>query len=101
MTDLNSVLKTNNTTGFTGYHLKMIALITMLIDHIAAVVIWRVYVASYATSNISINQEAVYSVYQMMRYIGRMAFPIYCFLLVYILLSPKYKRKYFTLFRIC
>ena len=33
--------------GFTGYHLKMIALITMCIDHIAAVLVWRLYVASY------------------------------------------------------
>ena len=32
---------------FSGYHLKMIALITMLIDHIAAVVIWRIYAESF------------------------------------------------------
>lgn len=86
-----------NAVGFTGYHLKMMALITMLIDHIAAVVIWRVYVASFSIIGgmqisdsivdklivwVAANQDAVYSVYEVMRYIGRMAFPIYCFLLV-------------------
>ena len=83
--------------GLTGYHLKMIALITMFIDHIAAVVIWRVYVASFTITGgmqlsdfigdkiivwVAQNQELVYNVYEIMRYIGRMAFPIYCFLLV-------------------
>lgn len=33
--------------SLTGYHLKLIALITMFIDHVAAVLIWRIYVASY------------------------------------------------------
>ncbi|MBQ3030386.1 MAG: conjugal transfer protein TraX [Agathobacter sp.] len=81
----------------TGYHLKMIALITMLVDHIAAVVIWRMYVASFSITGsmqlsdavgnkiivwVAQNQELVYNIYEIMRYIGRMAFPIYCFLLV-------------------
>lgn len=81
----------------TGYHLKLIALITMLIDHIAVVVIMRVYRASYRITGsmqlseefrdkvivwVSENQNLVYMVYDIMRNIGRMAFPIYCFLLV-------------------
>lgn len=96
MIDSNANIRVKSIDGLTGYHLKMIALITMLIDHIAAVLIWRVYVASYAISGrvqlatigdrvvywVAQNQEAVFNVYQMMRYIGRMAFPIYCFLLV-------------------
>lgn len=95
--------------NYTGYHLKLIALITMLIDHIAAVVIWRVYVASFAiTASMQIsdgigdkivvwvanNQDMVYSVYEMMRYIGRMAFPIYCFLLVEGFLHTRSVKKY-------
>ena len=93
----------------TGYHLKLIALITMLIDHIAAVVIWRAYVASFAITDTMVNssslgdklvfwvaqnQEAVYSIYEMMRYIGRMAFPIYCFLLVEGFLHTRSVAKY-------
>lgn len=83
--------------NLTGYHLKLIALITMLIDHIAAVVIMRVYMASYRVTGsmqlseafgdkiivwVAENQNFVYMVYNIMRDIGRMAFPIYCFLLV-------------------
>lgn len=94
---------------FTGYHLKMIALITMLIDHIAAVVIWRFYEASFQIRGgmyssefigdqlivwISRHQEAVYTIYESMRMIGRMAFPIYCFLLVEGFLHTHNVRKY-------
>lgn len=95
--------------GFTGYHLKMIALFTMLIDHIAAVVIARIYVASfYITGSMQVsdvlsdkiiiwvanNQEMVYTIYEYMRYIGRMAFPIYCFLLVEGFLHTRSIAKY-------
>ena len=93
----------------TGYHLKMIALITMCIDHIAAVLIWRVYVASYRiTASMQLsnsigdkvivwvaeNQDAVYTIYEYMRYIGRIAFPIYCFLLVEGFLHTRNVAKY-------
>lgn len=96
-------------TSFTGYHLKLIALITMLIDHVAAVVIWRVYVASFhITGSMQIsdfigdkiivwvanNQDMVYAIYEWMRYIGRMAFPIYCFLLVEGFLHTRSVAKY-------
>jgi len=99
---------------FTGYHLKMIALITMLIDHIAAVLIWRVYVASFSiTASMQLsasfgdkivvwvanNQDVIYNIYEIMRYIGRMAFPIYCFLLVEGFLHTRSVKKYaFRLF---
>lgn len=109
MLENNSFLQSIRTTGFTGYHLKMIALITMLIDHIAAVVIWRVYVASFSITDsmqlsnfigdkiiveVANNQALVYSIYEMMRYIGRMAFPIYCFLLVEGFLHTRSVKKY-------
>ena len=95
--------------SLSGYHLKMIALITMFIDHVAAVLIWRTYVASYSitasmqTSGdlvdklivwVAQNQDAVYTVYEIMRYIGRMAFPIYCFLLVEGFLHTRNVAKY-------
>ena len=109
MTDYNSSFNQQNTVGLTGYHLKMIALITMLVDHIAAVFIWRVYLASYAITGamkvsdalgdkiivwVANNQESVYKAYELMRYIGRMAFPIYCFLLVEGFLHTRSVLKY-------
>ena len=95
--------------NLTGYHLKMIALVTMFIDHVAAVLIWRIYVAAYnitagmqSSNNIvdklllwvASNQDLVYTVYEWMRYIGRMAFPIYCFLLVEGFLHTRNVAKY-------
>lgn len=103
------ISKLNIPTGFTGYHLKMIALVTMLIDHIAAVFIWQIYVASFSlTGRVQIgegigdkiifwvanHQTMVYDIYQLMRYIGRMAFPIYCFLLVEGFLHTRSVKKY-------
>lgn len=94
---------------FQGYHLKMIALVTMFIDHIAAVVIWRFYVESlHITGNmhesmlignrilvwVSNHQSLVYTIYEYMRLIGRMAFPIYCFLLVEGFLHTRSVKKY-------
>ena len=95
--------------NLTGYHLKLIALITMFIDHIAAVVIIRVFYASYrVTASMQLsenigdkiivwvaeNQNLVYAIYEWMRNIGRMAFPIYCFLLVEGFLHTRNVRKY-------
>lgn len=95
--------------GYTGYHLKFIALITMFIDHVAAVVIWRVYEASFHITGsmqlsdyigdklivwVAGNQDLIYTIYEWMRYIGRMAFPIYCFLLVEGFLHTRNVAKY-------
>lgn len=61
--------------GISGSTLKLIAVITMLIDHIGAVVLARLLLAGE-------GGETMYQVYYVMRTIGRMAFPIFCFLLV-------------------
>lgn len=63
------------TRGLSGSALKLIALVTMFVDHIAAAVIARLLVTGQGT-------ETLYQVYFAMRDIGRIAFPIYCFLLV-------------------
>ena len=53
----------------------MIALFTMLIDHVAAVLLVRILlVKGY--------DETLYNVYQVMRKIGRIAFPIFIFLMI-------------------
>ena len=56
-----------------GSALKWIALITMLIDHFAAVF----YIGSWMARQPLLS----YPVYIFLRCIGRLAFPIYCFLL--------------------
>ncbi len=60
-----------------GFTLKMIAIITMLIDHVAAVLIPREMAA-----------------YWICRSIGRLAFPIFCFLLVEGFIHTKNVKKY-------
>ena len=53
----------------TSSTLKCIAIVSMLIDHFAIAIYMNLGNPSY-------------EVYRMLRYIGRIAFPIYCFLLV-------------------
>ncbi len=78
--------------GFSGSTLKLIAVITMIIDHTAAGVLGR-YLFMSGIGSLDINNMAVidqwmdqnaalYGAYNIMRMIGRIAFPIYCFLLV-------------------
>ena len=59
-------------TGFSlsGSGLKWLAMLTMLLDHIGAVLL-KPYLADPAAA----------AVYPVLRRIGRMSFPIYCFLL--------------------
>lgn len=69
--------------GISGFTLKVIAVITMLIDHTAATILERAIYGGYANSFVTpANMEFWQKIYLDMRIIGRMAFPIYCFLLV-------------------
>lgn len=61
--------------GLSGSTLKLIAIVTMFIDHAAAAVLLRVLLSK------GVVQE-LYTAYWVMRYIGRIAFPIFCFQLV-------------------
>lgn len=68
--------------GLSGSTLKIIAMVTMLIDHIGAAVLLRYmldmqnHIADIGTYN------QLFILYRVLRGIGRIAFPIYCFLLV-------------------
>ena len=72
--------------GISGSTLKILAIIFMIIDHIGAGILQRYNIMFY------VNREsdpgwldkynAVYSVYQVFRGIGRLAFPIFVFLLI-------------------
>ena len=59
-----------------GSVLKTIALASMIIDHVAFVLS-----GIFSKTLFSIGAKS-YSAYRIMRWLGRIAFPIYCFLLV-------------------
>ena len=74
--------------------LKTIALITMFIDHFALVVLyWGILYP-----NIPIYEGTslyrVYEIYQICRFIGRIAFPIFCFQLIEGFVHTSDRKKY-------
>lgn len=67
--------------GLSQETLKLIASGTMLIDHIGATLVLSAFYAVIAAEDYAAADSWV-TVYNIMRLIGRIAFPIYCFLLV-------------------
>ena len=65
-----------------GSTLKIIAIILMVIDHIGAVVLYHGYLLPNAPIAPDSDVYKVYLFYNVLRFIGRSAFPIFCFLLV-------------------
>ncbi len=79
--------------GITGSTIKIIAIVSMLIDHIGAGILGRLVVTSgYMEVAVSGDMNAalqwmaengaLFYTYGIMRMIGRLGFPIFCFLLV-------------------
>lgn len=77
----------------TGFMLKWIAVVTMVLDHISAVFLWDwLLEAAHGTTAPGWRGEALawagahltllWQVQWLLRLIGRLAFPIFCFLLV-------------------
>ena len=69
--------KSVSTGGVSGLTLKMIAIATMLIDHIAAVVIRDMYSFVDSDGVYVFYNEFAYDVYSIMCLIGRMPFPLF------------------------
>ena len=93
--------------GISGSALKWIAVISMLIDHVACVLLGKILVNNgiYSVGDISAEYIQslmaqgsigfVYLAYQIMRrIIGRLAFPIFCFCLVEGFMRTGNKKKY-------
>ena len=74
-----------------GSALKMIALITMMIDHTAFFILGSV---PFATATLFTVGKVDVTVYYICRLIGRTAFPIYCFLLTEGFAYTKNRKKY-------
>ena len=75
--------------GFSGSTIKIIAVAAMLIDHAAATVLARYLIGGIreaadtgTTQNWLAENAMWYDIYDVMRGIGRLGFPIFCFLLV-------------------
>lgn len=79
--------------------LKLIALITMLVDHIGAAVIEVGIIGGYNAEILNISYKTALAWWYFdvaLRMIGRLAFPIYCFLLVEGFLHTSNVKKYGT-----
>ena len=79
---------------FTSSSLKLIAVITMLIDHFGATVMSQAILKLPAVKADADLYHNMLILYRLIRYIGRVAFPIYCFLLVEGFIHTHSKMKY-------
>lgn len=75
--------------GISGSTLKWIAIVTMVIDHTAAVVVKRVLLLANGCT-----YDSLLLAYTIMRGIGRIAFPLFCFLLVEGFFHTHSRKKY-------
>lgn len=76
--------------GLSAAALKWIAIVTMLLDHIGAAVLDGLFMQSRGFSS------AVFlKLYYALRVIGRLAFPIFCFLLIEGLIHTRSRWRYF------
>lgn len=75
--------------GLSQEGLKLLACITMLLDHIGAVTV----MACFETAT-GANRGMLLDLYEILRMIGRLAFPIYCFLLVEGSVHTRNPRRY-------
>ena len=95
-------MKMTKSKGISASTLKLIALITMFIDHIGAILLERGLLPIIASSVLAghsfeylpTNYETWYYINFLLRLIGRISFPIYCFLLVEGFLHTKNVKKY-------
>lgn len=101
------------TRGLSGSTLKIIAVTTMLIDHVAATVLAKILIWANREGAVFVGEGLrreggatgawlanllesgnLPGIYQWMRSIGRLAFPIFCFLLVEGFLHTRDRKKY-------
>lgn len=89
--------------GLTGSALKIIAIITMFIDHLGASLLENGMMRQVSEQSVLSADVAALHAYNkwkavdfVCRSIGRLAFPIFCFLLVEGFLHTRDKRKYFA-----
>lgn len=79
--------------GLTAFGIKIIAIITMFIDHVGAVVIQPYLNAKVDMIDYDLSQILT-KTYDVTRAVGRMAFPLFCFMLVEGFFHTRNKWKY-------
>ena len=77
---------------FSGSCLKTVAVITMLIDHIGAGIVYPMLYNGMTLFSLSFNRSVLF--YRVLRGIGRTAFPLFCFLLVEGFFHTKNRKRY-------
>ena len=86
--------------GLPGSTLKLIAIVTMFIDHVGAAIVARILLQYRADIPVVtairgvMDYHTLYVVYMTLRMIGRIAFPIFCFLLVEGFMHTRDREKY-------
>lgn len=94
---INTTFPEASSKGFSGSTLKIIAILSMLIDHIAAIILTDNILQKLALNHNDytvVAQDPVYVIMIIMRCIGRLAFPMFCFLLIEGFLHTHNKMKY-------
>lgn len=101
----NEAVKPQKEGGLTGSTLKWIAIVTMFIDHFAAAYLTRILIdRGYYDIMLGSDQDAMIAFSQanavlilvmtLLRCVGRIAFPIFCFLLVEGFMHTSNVKKY-------
>ena len=86
------MLRPENRSPFLSHEkLKLIACVTMLLDHLGTTVVKALYIRLASTG---IFSAELHYLHNILRTVGRMAFPIYCFLLVEGACHTRNSRKY-------
>ncbi len=80
--------------GLSGNALKIIAIICMTIDHLGAFFVLPLFLSIYGTD---IDYNILNNIVMSMRIVGRLAFPIFCFLTVQGFLYTKNLKNYIAL----
>jgi len=97
---MSEEFKIKKTRGITGTTLKIIAIVTMLIDHVGAAIIEKIInfenlsTDALMSGNVNSNILNLFYTDSVLRLIGRIAFPIFCFLLVEGFLHTRDIKKY-------
>lgn len=93
----------------TSFHLKVIAIISMLIDHFAYIPFSSILSEAYSVKEgtaayaefkqelllwVAKNETILWTISDVMHWIGRLAFPLFCFLIVQGFIHTRSKAKY-------